>query len=86
MASALRNQGSTTRWRTIRQAILIRDGYQCRIRGPHCTGRATCVDHIRRREDGGDDQAHNLRASCNKCNLTRGQRNGNEKTPLENRW
>jgi 5-methylcytosine-specific restriction protein A len=72
MASALSKRGSTTRWRTLRAQILARDGYRCQLRLPGCLGEATEVDHIQTRHNGGGDQPHNLRASCEKCNGNRG--------------
>jgi 5-methylcytosine-specific restriction protein A len=56
-------------YRLLRLAILDRDGYLCRIRGPRCTTYATQVDHIVARADGGAmlDPA-NLRAACRRCN------------------
>lgn len=59
-------------WNRIRLKILERDGYQCQVRGPTCTGVATQVDHIVPVSEGGAwwDEA-NLRASCAKCNRRR---------------
>lgn len=68
---ALTEAGSDRAWRTLRQQILQRDGGQCQIRGPHCTGIATTVDHIHPRYLGGRDVASNLRASCKRCNYSR---------------
>ena len=63
--------GSTTRWRTLRAAILQRDRHTCQIAGPTCTVRADHVDHIVPREMGGTDEPANLRAACRTCNLGR---------------
>jgi hypothetical protein len=50
-------------WRRIRPVILARDAYQCQIRLPVCTGRATQVDHIIEPDDGGAwHDPRNLRA------------------------
>jgi len=59
----------TRAYRNLRLWILERDGHRCQIRGPHCTGYATQVDHILERADGGAlfDPA-NLRAACAWCN------------------
>jgi len=56
-------------WPRIRRTILDRDGHVCQVRGPRCTGKATCVDHIVAASKGGEwwDPA-NLRASCRWCN------------------
>ncbi len=64
---------STPRWRKLREAILARDGHRCQIRLPGCTGQAREVDHIVPVEHGGAwwDPA-NLRASCARCNRSRG--------------
>lgn len=59
--------GSTRAWRTMREVILARDQYACRL----CGARAEHVDHITRVADGGTDHAANLRATCARCNLTR---------------
>jgi 5-methylcytosine-specific restriction endonuclease McrA len=63
----LQDKGSTRRWRKMRQIILIRDSYKCRL----CGKRATHVDHIVRRRRGGKDAFSNLRALCRFCNLSR---------------
>lgn len=68
---ALSEAGSDRQWRALRLLILRRDGGVCQIRGPHCTQIATTVDHIQPRQAGGQDVAHNLRASCVKCNYAR---------------
>lgn len=64
--------GSTTRWRQVRALVLARDGYQCQIKGPRCTGVADTVDHIVALKDGGAmyDPA-GLRAACLRCNAGR---------------
>lgn len=51
-------------WATIRATVLRRDGGQCQINGPRCTGRATAADHI---EAGDDHRLSNLQAVCVKC-------------------
>lgn len=38
---------STKEHKAWARAILSRDGYTCRIRGPRCIGRATIADHIK---------------------------------------
>ncbi|MGH3610387.1 MAG: HNH endonuclease, partial [Pseudonocardiaceae bacterium] len=56
----------------MRLSILDRDGWLCQIRGPGCTTKATCVDHIVATEDGGAWwDSSNLRASCFACNNNR---------------
>jgi 5-methylcytosine-specific restriction protein A len=65
-------KGSTYSWRRVRSAVLTRDGQQCKLQLPGCTGRATHVDHIVPKSKGGTDHPSNLRASCQHCNLRRG--------------
>lgn len=69
--------GSTTRWRRLREYVLRRDGYKCRVGLPGCTEEAPLrgghVDHIVPRESGGEDTETNLRAACEHCNLSRGR-------------
>jgi len=70
MNSALSRRGSTSRWRRIREAILIRDHNTCQkvIDGHLCGAYADTVGHIVRRENGGNDDPANLRAECGPCN------------------
>lgn len=49
-------------WQRLRAAALRRDGYVCVV--PGCGARATHVDHIKRRRDGGTDTLDNLRSLC----------------------
>jgi 5-methylcytosine-specific restriction endonuclease McrA len=58
-------------WRRLVAAVLKRDAYWCRIRGPLCTGRANTADHIIAREDRGPDTIDNLRAVCPACHNRR---------------
>lgn len=70
--SHLQPSGSTRAWRALREYILRRDRYLCRIGTPGvCTAVATCVDHVVPREEGGGDEETNLRAGCEPCNLER---------------
>jgi 5-methylcytosine-specific restriction protein A len=71
---------TTTQWKRTRVLVLIRDHYQCQVRGPDCKGYATEVDHIVSRTDGGAmyDPA-NLRACCKPCNGWRAARRTNDK-------
>jgi 5-methylcytosine-specific restriction endonuclease McrA len=61
-------------WQRIRRAVLIRDGWTCRINGPGCTTRATTCDHIIEHDRGGLATMSNLRAACAHCNYSRGAR------------
>jgi 5-methylcytosine-specific restriction endonuclease McrA len=49
-------------WKRLRTARLRLDGTRCVV--PGCGQRATTVDHIRRRRDGGADVLSNLRSLC----------------------
>lgn len=62
-------------WRQVRQRVLERDGWKCRIHGPKCRGDANAVDHIVPWEAGGAwFEAGNLRAACVSCNTGRAAR------------
>jgi hypothetical protein len=79
MSSALKDNGSTSQWRKIRQRILQRDGYTCQS----CGGEGNSVDHILPRLAGGTDHEWNLQTLCGSCNSSKGGRFFNEpKTPL----
>src|SRR5690349_16605910 len=52
----------TPEWRTLRAAALERDRHTCTVAG--CRARATHVDHIVSRRDGGPDVLSNLRSLC----------------------
>jgi hypothetical protein len=52
----------TPAWRALRLAALKRDRYRCVV--PGCNARATHVDHIVARRDGGPDVLSNLRCLC----------------------
>lgn len=60
------------KWPKVRLKVLERDGWLCQIRGPGCTVKATCVDHIVEVLSGGSwwDES-NLRAACVTCNNRR---------------
>lgn len=60
-------KGSTPRWRKIREQVLIRDHYLCRLKLDGCTTRATQVHHIHGKARG-DDPA-GLVSACEPCNL-----------------
>lgn len=56
-------------WRSVRTAVLERDGHLCRVQLDGCQRTANTVDHIIAVADGGAvyDPA-NLRAACKRCN------------------
>ncbi len=53
-------RGSTRAWRTVREAVLARDGHRCVV----CGAPATEVDHLVTVSAGGGDEPANLRAVC----------------------
>ena len=63
--------GSTTRWRNLRAGILRANRHEnaghCQLAIPGvCTGRATCVHHVRGKAYG--DRPLDLVAACQACN------------------
>ena len=70
MASALKDSGSTGKWRKIRARILQRDAYTCQ----QCGGEGNTVDHIVPRLAGGGDEDWNLQTLCASCNSSKGGR------------
>ncbi|WP_374656443.1 HNH endonuclease [Dongia sp.] len=53
---------SSATWKRLRLAALKRDGGKCIVKG--CGARATHVDHIVSRRNGGADALPNLRSLC----------------------
>jgi 5-methylcytosine-specific restriction protein A len=82
----------TKDWKDMRQVVLDRDHHVCQIRGPHCTTRATAVDHIHPRSQGGGHDLANLRAACVACNsrgaayITAAVRRGTTLGARSRRW
>lgn len=79
---------STPAWRRLRLAVLERDGYTCRIRGPKCTTYADTVDHVVPVSKGGPDTEANCRAACRSCHASRTGKQGRDargyrKAPVE---
>ena len=70
MSSALKDTGSTARWRKIRKRILERDGYTCQ----QCGMEGNSVDHIVPRSMQGSDEDWNLQTLCISCNSAKGGR------------
>ena len=70
MSSALSDSGSTSRWRKIRQRIIMRDGGVCQM----CGMEGDSVDHIVPRHAGGSDEDYNLQLLCTSCNSSKGGR------------
>jgi 5-methylcytosine-specific restriction endonuclease McrA len=72
MAVADRRYGSL-RWKRLRLAVLARDNYECRIRGPRCRGAAGTVNHIVPVSQGGAFfDPENLESACGACNYSAG--------------
>jgi len=69
-SSALGKNGSTSKWRKLRQVVLNRDGC-CQRCG---TEDNLTVDHIVPRTLGGDDSLSNMEVLCGKCNSSKGGR------------
>ena len=78
MSSALKDNGSTRKWRKLRAAILRRDNHTCAWCGAH----ATTVDHITPRDLTQDDSPTNLVAACTTCNYRRGGQYGQQKKKM----
>lgn len=68
--SALKANGSTTRWRKLREIVIRRDQGACQL----CGREGHHVDHIIPRRLGGTDELHNLQLLCKECNLQKGGR------------
>jgi 5-methylcytosine-specific restriction enzyme A len=60
--------GSTRKWRGLREQILFRDHHTCRV----CGQPAEHIDHIIPAIVGGTDHPSNLQALCATCNLGKG--------------
>ena len=51
-------------WRRVRLVVLARDAYRCQVKGRHCRGVASEVDHIVAWREGGSwYDLQNLRAA-----------------------
>lgn len=62
------SRGYGAGWRKLREQVMHRDGGQC----VQCMSvgrfvRATAVDHIKPKSQGGTDDLNNLQAICNRC-------------------
>jgi hypothetical protein len=54
---------------TLKEEVMKRDNYICKIKLDGCTTKAECCDHIIPWSLGGETTLNNLQASCNNCNL-----------------
>jgi 5-methylcytosine-specific restriction endonuclease McrA len=63
-----KRNGSTYRWRKLRQEILKRDDFRCL----YCGSAATHIDHVTPLDKGGTDEPDNLVSACAACNLRKG--------------
>lgn len=68
--SKLKQSGSTTAWRRLREQVIRRDGC-CQQCG---TEERLSVDHIVPRHLGGSDAMDNLQVLCSQCNSSKGGR------------
>lgn len=66
--------GDPDRWTYIRAKILLLDDKKC----AYCGRKATTVDHVIPRTQGGDENENNLVACCKTCNCSK-----NNRTPIE---
>ena len=71
MHSRIKRNGSSRKWRALRQAILKRDNNTCYFCG---IPTATTVDHLTPIDKGGDNHPNNLVAACSNCNYSKGNR------------
>lgn len=79
--SAHSSRGSA--WEAIRQQVLERDGFMCRI----CEqAQATTVDHIIPKVKGGTDDPANLLAACRPCNGKKGAKTISRTNYRNPRW
>jgi 5-methylcytosine-specific restriction protein A len=65
-------RGYGSDWATRRKRILDRDKHNCRL----CPNRATTVDHIKPKAEGGTDDDDNLASLCWPCHMTKTGREG----------
>lgn len=79
MSSEWKN-GSTRRWREIREVVLTRDNRRCQLGLEGCTEVATHVHHTRGKEHG--DNPADLVAACASCNLKTGRPSKHDPDPL----
>ncbi|WP_092543005.1 HNH endonuclease [Actinoplanes derwentensis] len=69
---------NTYQWRKVRDYVLQRDNYECQLKRPGCTQRATTGDHIVPLSKGGSLLDPNgIRAACHHCNSSRQAGKGN---------
>jgi 5-methylcytosine-specific restriction endonuclease McrA len=79
--------GSTTAWRKLRAAVLLRDGGMCQTQTPGlCLVYADVAAHIIPKSAGGPDELGNLKASCAPCNQHEGDDVGNPAPRPVTRW
>lgn len=74
--------GNTRQMEAVRAYVLDRDAYTCHW----CGARATTVDHVIARAQGGTDALTNLVAACSPCNSARGAALTNGRPEPSRRW
>lgn len=60
--------------KSVRFAVLRRDGFRCVYCGATAAERKLHVDHVYPRSHGGSDEMENLVASCDECNIGKSNR------------
>jgi 5-methylcytosine-specific restriction enzyme A len=63
-------RGYGSAWRALRLRILARDNHRCVL----CGAKATDVDHITPKSQGGTDHPSNLRSLCKRCHRAKTER------------
>lgn len=69
---------STSEHKTWRRAVLQRDGHQCQLREPGCTGVATQADHKIPVAWGGNETLDNGQGACESCHQRKTKREAAE--------
>lgn len=82
MAAPWRTAPLPPDWPARRLAVLERDGWTCRLRGPRCEGAANECDHIGANTD---HRLENLQAACRTCHRSKTGRQGRAAQPKRKR-
>ncbi|WP_257265398.1 HNH endonuclease [Endozoicomonas sp. ONNA2] len=72
------HRGYGHHWVKLRSQVMRRDGWLCQMcRQAGRFTKATCVDHIRPKSQGGDDALSNLQSLCDTCHRLKTQAESN---------